>query len=449
MKKDTLLTQGDLTKQIIRFMIPIILSTFFQHFYIMADAAIVGQYLGDVELAAVGGSATKIIAMTINFFVGVGAGVSSYVARYYGAKDLPAVKKSIFNGVILFTSLSVVISVLAGIFNKNILVAMNTPADTLHSATVYLNTYLYGLAFCVLYNISSSVLRAIGDSKSPFYVLIFTSFVNIFLDILFVVVFNMGVFGAAFATVLAQGLSALVLFFILYKKLPQTEDKPQICFETMRKISVLGLPAGGQALMFGVTNILMQTAINSLGVINVAAWVAYIKIDTLTEIFASASGVAALTFVGQNFGAGNMQRVHQSVTKLLQIGFGVTVTITVMLMATRMPLLSLFTDSEEIKILSASLMFIIMPMYALSIPYNVLSQALRGLGDTFVPMIIAAVGIVGVRLVWIFGIFPLNKQIQTLGLCYPVGAIILSTAFIVYYRHKIKAITASLERTTS
>ncbi len=206
---------------------------------------------------------------------------------------------------------------------------MDTPENTMNSALIYLNTYVFGLIFCVMYNIFSSILRALGDSKSPFYVLVFASLLNIGLDLLFMINLNMGVFGAALATVLAQGVSAIILAVILAKTLPKTERKAKFSTKVMADISALGFPAGAQSLMYGLSNMLMQTAINSLGVTAVAAWVAYIKIDSIVEIFVGAAGVTALTFVGQNFGAGRMDRATNSVKKILQIGFVLTASITV------------------------------------------------------------------------------------------------------------------------
>lgn len=449
MKQNTLFTEGNLTKQICIFLIPIILSTFFQHFYVMADAAIVGRYLGDVELAAVGGSATKIISMSINFFVGVSAGVSSYVARYYGAQDMESVKSSIYSGIVMFLVLTTCLSIAAVGLGEHVLIAMNTPADTLTSATVYLNTYLYGLVFCVMYNIIASILRALGDSKSPFYVLIFASALNIGLDLLCMVTFQMGVFGAAFATVVAQGVSAVILLVILYKKMPKSAQKAKLSPAMMVQISRVGLPAGAQSLLFGISNILVQTAINSLGVAAVAAWVAYVKIDSIVEIFVTAAGATALTFVGQNYGAGKMDRVNLCVKRILQIGFALSGGITVLFLLLRNPLLSIFTTDAEIIALGASLMFVIMPMYVISLPYQVLSQALRGMGDTFVPMVISVVGIIGIRVLWVYKIFPAYGTLTSLGYCYPVGAVVLSLSMVAYYRYVQKRMPLAILATES
>lgn len=406
----------------------------------MADAAIIGKYLGDVELAAVGGSATKIISMSINFFVGVSAGISSYVARYYGAKQMNDVKTSVYNGLLLFLVFTIVLSLLGVGTSEKVLLWMKTPTNTIPSALAYLNTYLYGLTACVIYNILSGILRAMGDSKSPFYVLVFTSILNITLDLYFILPLQWGVFGAAFATVLSQGISALVLLVILLRTLPKTDERPRLSLKSMKDIATLGLPAGAQSLMFGISNILIQTSINTLGVTAIAAWVAYIKIDSIVEIFVGAASATALTFVGQNYGAKKFERVNLAIKRIMQIGFALVASITVIFMMLRHPLISLFTNDPEIIDLGSKLMFIILPMYLITLPNQILSQALRGLGDTFIPMVLSVVGIIGIRVFWVMVVFPASPTLGTLGLCYPVGATILTVMFVVYYKHVQKKI---------
>ncbi|MFV0314829.1 MAG: MATE family efflux transporter, partial [Anaerotignum sp.] len=308
MQRQNRITEGSIWKEVLIFFFPIVISAFFQHFYTIVDGIIVGQNLGDMAFSAVGGSASKISVMLINFFVGVSSGITAYASRFYGKQDLRSVKQVIFNGSFIFIILGIVISVLGFIMTPKLLSAMYTPVETMGYAVVYLRTFLSGLIFCIMYNTFSGVLRAIGDAKTPLYVLIFCSFVNIILDILFVVVCKWDVFGVAFATLIAQFMSAIILGMLLYKRLAHEKMKVYIDGEMIKDICKIGIPAGLQSIMYGLSNILVQGAINGFGYITVTAWAAYVKIDNIVDIFVSSLASTVITFVGQNLGAGNIDR---------------------------------------------------------------------------------------------------------------------------------------------
>ena len=436
--KHNKITEGNITKEVFLFFIPIVISAFFQHFYTIVDGIIVGRNIGDLAFAAVSGSASKLITLLINFFVGVSAGVTVYTSQYYGKGDETGVKKIIYNGVISFGLLSIFLGAVGMIFSDQYLNIMNTPENTLAHSSVYLNTFLTGLVFCVLYNMFSGIFKALGDAKTPLYVLIVCSILNIGLDVLFVVVLEMGVFGAAFATLLAQGVSAIILGIILYSrfkgyKIPYTLD-----FSMIGEIFNLGIPAGIQSIMYSLSNMLVQSTVNSFGDITVTAWSAYLKIDSIVDIFVSSIGSTVITFVGQNLGAKNIARVKESVKKIIQIAYVVTIGVVIILVGFRSQLLGMFTETEEVRALASTFFFIIMPMYLIGIPYNICAQAVRGLGKSFEPMIITLIGVVGLRFLWVLVIYPLNPTIHFLGLCYPVSSFIMSIIFVLYYRREIR-----------
>lgn len=433
------ITDGVIWKEVLFLFIPIVISAFFQHLYTFVDGMIIGTYLGDVAFSAVGGSASKLITMMINFFVGVSSGITAYTARFYGAKDMVGVKKVVMNGLSLFVVLGLVLSMIGIAFSEEILMAMSTPVESFSLALVYLQTFLSGILFCVLYNTLAGILRALGDSKRPLYVLIFCSFVNIVLDILFVVQLEMGVFGVAIATVLAQGVSALALGYILYKSLPKTEKIPfRINFKMVGEICAIGIPAGIQSMMYSLSNILVQSAINGFGYLTVTAWSAYVKIDSIVDIFVSALGGTVITFVGQNLGAGKMDRVKQSVRQIIGMSYLITAVLTISFMLLRFDLLGLFTESPEVLEIGEKLFFIIMPMYLLGIPQTMFSQALRGLGKSMVPLILTIVGVIGVRVLWVWVLFPLHPTIYFLAACYPVSSFIMSVIFTIYFIVEMK-----------
>lgn len=431
------ITQGNITKGVFLFFIPIVISAFFQHLYGIVDAIIIGQYLGDVAFAAVGGSASKAIRMFVNFFVGVSAGITVYTSQYYGKNDFSGVKKIIYNGSCSFLVFSLVLAILGIIFCDLYLVAMKTPENTMEFSKIYLNVSLLGITFCVFYNLYSGVFRAMGDAKTPLYVLIFCSLLNIFLDFLLIVFIPMGVLGAAIATVSAQGVSAIILGVILKKRFKNESIEKKLDYKMIADIFKLGIPAGLQSIMYSLSNMLVQSAVNSFGQLTVTAWTAYLSIDCIIDIFLAALGSAAITFVGQNKGAGNVERVKESVWKIILISYGVLIPLVATFMFFRVPLMSLFTDTVEVTELASTFFFVIMPMYLLGVPNSICSQAVRGLGKSFQPMMMTLVGVVGLRFLWVLLIFPMKPTIHFLGICYPISSLMMSVIFIFYYRKEV------------
>lgn len=441
------ITEGVIWKGVIALFIPIVISAFFQHLYSIVDGIIVGEYLGTVAFSSVGGSASKIITMFINFFVGVSAGITAYTARYYGQGDMYGVKKVILNGLLFFLAFGLVLSIGGIFFSESILNLMGTPEETMLLSKVYLQTFLVGLVFCVAYNTLTGILRAIGDSKSPLYVLIFCSIINIILDLVFVAFLEWGVQGVAIATLIAQGMSAVLLGIVLAKSLRKTEmrqckeGKPIVVdLKMIGEICVIGIPAGLQSMMYSLSNILVQSAVNSFGYISVAAWSAYLKIDSIVDIFVSALGGTVITYVGQNIGAGRIDRVKKSVKTIIVLTYGITIVLMSVFMLFRFELLGLFTNDTIVIEIGSKLFFIIMPMYLLGIPQTMLIKALQGMGKSFTPMILTIIGVIGVRVLWVLVILPMNESIYFLGLCYPVSAFLMSVIFVIYYKKEIRVL---------
>ena len=436
MKND--LTSGVIWKQVLWFFIPVVIGAFFQHLYTIVDTIIVGKGLGTIELAAVGGSASKLIVMITNFFIGVSSGITAYASISYGEKNYYKLKSIIYNGLVLFVPLGIIISILGFLFSNNFLVMMKTPTDTIDLANIYLKTYLAGILFCVMYNTFAGVLRAMGDTKRPLYVLLFCSIVNITLDILLALVFQMGVFGVALATVISQALSALILAIILVKTLKSTGDyRCRINLQEIKQISIIGIPAGIQSMMFSLSNMAVQSAVNSFSTVAVAAWTAYVKLDSIVDVVVSSLSNTIIPFVGQNIGAKNHRRAKQSVNQIILISYAIIATLTVIFMLNRVFLLSLFTNDFEVVKIASKLIFIIMPMYLLTIPQQMFSQALRARGKSFFPMILTLVGVVGLRVFWVCFVLPKNPSLILLAVCYPISAFIMSVIFTVYYKNEI------------
>lgn len=435
------MTQGVIYKQVLLFFLPIVAGAFFQHFYSIVDAMVVGRGLGYIEFAAVSGSASKMIVLITNFFIGVSVGITVYASRYYGKKDYKMLKAVIANGLVLFSTMGLLVSITGIVFSIPYLEIMGTPQDTVSYANIYLITYLWGMVFCVIYNTLAGVLRALGDAKRPLYVLAFCSILNVILDILFALVLGMGVMGVALATVIAQGISAMILSRVLWLALLDTPKyKFSLDTKILKEVAKMGIPSGIQSMMFSLSNMAVQSAVNGFSAVTVAGWGAYLKIDSIADVFLSSLSSAVTPFIGQNLGAGNIKRMKEAMKQIMWISYIMMGLVTAIFILFRVPLLSLFTTEMEVIQIGASVMFVILPMYLLSIPQRMYSTAIRGFGKSLGPMWLSLIGVVGLRFAWVYFVLPLNASIYMLGLCYPICGLLMSIVFSVYYKKELKII---------
>ncbi|MEG2082661.1 MAG: MATE family efflux transporter, partial [Oscillospiraceae bacterium] len=308
--------EGNLSKNIMLFFLPIWLGTFCQMLYNTADAVIVGNFVGKQALAAVGGPTGTIINLLVGFFVGLSSGAGVVIAQYYGAQNIEKASLSMHSSIAIAIGGGVLLMCVGIPLSPLMLKAMGTPADILEYAVIYIRIYFAGSVFNLVYNIGSGVLRAMGNSKKPLQFLIVSSIVNIVLDIVFVVYMNMGVMGAAVATVISQAVSAV---FVIITLMGGTDERKlhlnKIAFDrqTCGEIFKIGIPTGLQSVLFSVSNITIQSCINSFGTDAVAAWTSYGKLDAMFWMTLNSFGITVTTFVSQNFGAKNYARVRQCV----------------------------------------------------------------------------------------------------------------------------------------
>lgn len=435
------ITEGVIWKQILRFFVPILIGSFFQQLYALVDAIVVGRGLGTAELAAVGGSAAKMIATITNFFIGISTGITAYTARSFGEKDYNKLKDIVFNGFVLFFSIGLVIAGVSYVFSYEFLTMMGTPEDSIHLSNTYLRTYLGGILFCVIYNLLAGILRAMGDAKKPLYVLVFCCLLNIVLDILLALVFRLGVFGVAAATVISQLISAILLCVLFFRALKGTPAyRVKFNGSLCKSIALLGIPAGVQSMLASFSNIAVQSTVNSFSTLTVAAWAAYIKIDGIMDTVLSSFSGTVITFVGQNLGVKNMKRVKDSVNQTMLLSCVFMPLLGGFFLLSRNFFLSLFTEDTQVVAIGGSIMFAVIPMYLTTIPQYILSQAVRGMGRSVVPMVLGLFGSVVLRLSWIYFILPSNPTVTFLGLSYPVISFIMSTLFFIYYRIVVKKV---------
>lgn len=430
------ITEGVIWQQLLLFFFPILFGTFFQQLYNAADAIIVGRYVGKVALSAVGGGTGTVIQVLVGLFIGLSSGATVIISQYYGAKRAEMVDYAVHTSIAFSLVAGLILMVSGIIAAPAVLKAMDTPADVLEPSILYIRIYFAGIIGNLIYNMGSGILRAVGDSKRPLYFLIASCLTNIVLDILFVVVFRMGVAGAALATILSQALSAVLVLLVLMR----TQDMYRLDIRRIRfdgrmfqRIIRIGLPAGLQSIMYSSSNVIIQTSVNSLGTDTVAAWTAYSKIDALFWMIVSAFGISVTTFVGQNYGAGKNDRVRKGVKDCMIMTSLSTIFISVLLYYFGVYFYEMFTSDATVIDIGIQMLRYLVPTYITYIAIEILSGALRGVGDCWIPMLISCVGICVIRFLWILFAVPLRPDIFNIMFSYPLTWVITSVSFIIYY----------------
>ena len=433
---DNKIVNGSIFGQLLLFFFPILFGTFFQQLYNTADAMVVGRCVGKQALAAVGGSTSTLINLLVGFFIGLSSGATVVISQYYGAGKADKVHWAVHTSV-AFSVVGGLVMMVVGIACAHpALVAMKTPDDVMGHSMIYLRIYFIGTVANLLYNMGAGILRAVGDSKRPLYFLIISCFINIALDLFFVAYLKIGVAGAALATILSQCISAAMVMVCLMR----TKDIYQLVWKAvridrrmLRRIVRIGFPAGMQSIMYNVSNVIIQTGVNTLGTDNVTAWATYGKVDGLFWMMISALGISATTFVGQNYGAGRMDRVRKGTSVCMGIGVLLTTIVGVVLYTGGYLLVDLFTEDAEVRRISMELVRFMVPTFSTYIAIEVLSGTLRGVGDAWMPLVITGVGICAVRVLWIIVALPVRPHILTAAFSYPLTWTITSLAFVVYY----------------
>lgn len=441
------ITEGIIWRQLLLFFFPIVFGTFFQQLYNTADTVIVGHFLGKAALASVGGSAAQIANLIVGFFTGLASGATVVIAQFFGAQDERSVKESLHTAYAFSILGGILITIIGIALAPKLLAWMQTPAELMHDSTLYLRIYFSGILFVFIYNIGSGILRAVGDSKNPLYYLIVCCFVNIVLDIVFIMVFHMGIAGAALATLIAQAVSAILVTW----KLLRSEGILQLTMKDIRlhanvcRLQLrIGLPAGFQSIMYNISNVLIQAALNTFGTDTAAAWSVYGKLDALFWMISGAIGISITTFVGQNYGAGKYNRVWKSVRVCLGLDLLISIVLIIFLLVARVPLFSLFTTDPEVIRIGSEMLVLITPCYIFFIFTEVLSGALRGIGDVVMPLIITLGGVCLLRIAWLFAMLEFHPTVDAIIFSYPVTWITAAVLFIIYYLYKKRRIQKEL-----
>ena len=434
--KGNRITEGSIFGQLLLFFFPILFGTFFQQLYNTADAMVVGRFVGKQALAAVGGSTSTLINLLVGFFVGLSSGATVVISQVYGARKADKVHWAVHTSI-AFSVIGGIIFMIVGLVGSPwALEAMKTPEDVMGHAVVYIRIYFLGIIVNLVYNMGAGILRAVGDSRRPLYFLIASCFTNIILDVLLVAVLGMGVAGAALATITSQLLSAVLVVLALMK----TDDmyklewkKVRIDQRMLQRIVRIGIPAGMQSVMYNISNVIIQAGVNTLGTDNVTAWATYGKVDGLYWMMINALGISATTFVGQNFGAGRLDRVRKGAGACMVIGVVLTASVGVVLYNGGHLLVELFTTDQQVQAISMDLLHFMVPTFITYIAIEILSGTLRGVGDAWMPLIITGIGVCAVRVLWIMFVLPHYHTIIGAAFCYPLTWSLTTVAFVIYY----------------
>ena len=434
--KGNRITEGSIFGQLLLFFFPILFGTVFQQLYNTADAMVVGRFVGKQALAAVGGSTSTLINLLVGFFVGLSSGATVVISQFYGARKADKVHWAVHTSI-AFSVIGGIIFMIVGLVGSPwALEAMKTPEDVMGHAVVYIRIYFLGIIVNLVYNMGAGILRAVGDSRRPLYFLIASCFTNIILDVLLVAVLGMGVAGAALATITSQLLSAVLVVLALMK----TDDmyklewkKVRIDQRMLQRIVRIGIPAGMQSVMYNISNVIIQAGVNTLGTDNVTAWATYGKVDGLYWMMINALGISVTTFVGQNFGAGRLDRVRKGAGACMVIGVALTASVGVVLYNGGHLLVELFTTDQQVQAISMDLLHFMVPTFITYIAIEILSGTLRGVGDAWMPLIITGIGVCAVRVLWIMFVLPHYHTIIGAAFCYPLTWSLTTVAFVIYY----------------
>lgn len=435
------ITEGVIWKQLLIFFFPIAVGTLFQQLYNTVDAIIVGRCVGKQALASVGGSAAVLSNFVIGFFTGLSAGATVIISQHFGAKNIKQLSRGLHTAYAFSVTVSIAISVMGWLAAPALLRLLKTPSDVMPDSILYLRIYFLGIVFTLVYNMGSSIMRAIGDSRRPLLFLIICCALNIILDLFFVVGLGMGIEGAAIATVLSQAISSLLVTRALMKSygILRLELKSIRFHADMLKSELrIGLPGGLQSFGYSISNIIIQAVINDFGTDTAAAWAAFGKMDAIFWTVCGSFGIAITTFSGQNYGARKYNRVKKSVRISLGMSLGVCGSLILFLMAFCRPLYVVFTADQNVIDIGVYMLRLITPSYIIFIFVEIFSGALRGIGDVLIPSAITLGGVLLVRLTWILLVTPRTGKLSTLMYSYPLawGATALLLVPYYFYRRK-------------
>ena len=434
MKKSTVMTEGSIWKKILFFSIPLILGNLFQQLYNTVDSIIVGNYIGSEALAAVGSSGS-LINLLIGFCIGASAGAGVVIAQFYGAQDREGVRKAVHTTIAIAIAAGAVLTVVGIVATPILLKVMGTPQEVFDQASIYLKVYFGGILFSAVYNMSAGILNAVGNSKRSLVYLMIAATSNIFLDLLFVVVLKMGIVGVAIATDISQLLSCIfiILFLVRSEDVYRVKLKDIRCYDNLLgKILKIGLPTGVQNIVISLSNVIVQSSVNSFGAVAMAGFAAYIKVDGFNILPVLSFSMAATTFVGQNVGAGRLDRVKKGMYVSVAMGIIYTVCTGILLLTFAPQVIGVFTQNGKVVEYGVYIMKFFCPFYWMLGILHILAGTIRGTGKTMQAMVVFLFSLCIFRVLWIWGAMSVSHKIGGVMLGYPLSWLVGLVMILIY-----------------
>lgn len=426
---------GPLFRKILVFTLPLMLSGILQLLFNAADVIVVGQFAGSESLAAVG-STSSLTNLLVNLFIGLSVGVNVLVARFYGARQEQEAQETVHTAVVISVLGGIVLAVLGIWLAKPLLTLMDTPDDVIRYSVLYMRIYFAGMPVMLLYNFGSAILRAIGDTRRPLYFLAVAGVINVILNLVFVICFHMGVAGVATATVISQCVSAVLIVRCLMKSegcIRLQPDKLRIHWGKLAKIARIGLPAGVQGMLFSISNVLIQSSVNSFGSIAMAGNTAGQNVEGFVYTSMNAVHQTAVSFTGQNLGGKQYKRINQILVEcvLFVTVIGLVLGNGAYLFGNR--ILGIYSSDAEVVAYGMERLSIICTTYCLCGIMDVMVGAIRGLGYAVLPMIVSLMGACVFRIIYIYTVFEWNRTLHTLYISYPISWAMTATVHIICF----------------
>ena len=432
------MTNGSLLRKIIIFALPLIASGILQQSFNSVDVAVVGRYCGHQALAAVGSNG-MVINILINLFLGISVGANVVISNYIGQRNRDGIAKAVRTVAALALASGVLLAVAGATVARPILEMMGTPADVIEPATLYLQIYFGGMPFLMIYNFGASVLRSMGDTRRPFYSLVIAGLVNVALNLLFVICFDMGVAGVAVATVVSSAVNAgITVWFLVREREPFRLEVHRTKFyrAELRKMLSIGVPAGLQGMVFSFANIFVQSAINSYGSDAIAGSAAALNYEQYCYYVMVAFCQAAIAFTGQNYGAGKTERCKRVFKLCMALGIGSVTVLNELIVWQGDFFIGIFTDNSEVVKYGVERLRFVLMLQWMAASYEISAACMRGLGHSMTPMLLTIAGTCVLRLLWIYLYCPSHPGFGHLLVIYPItwiitGALMLTAYFII------------------
>lgn len=430
------MTEGVIWKELLLFSIPLLLGNLFQQMYNAVDSVVVGQNLGSQALAAVGSSA-PVINLLVSFFMGLSVGAGVIISRYFGARNKEMLQDAVHTSMGLTFIAGIVMTIVGVLISPLVLEWVGTPDDVMVNSVMYLRIYFLGILSVMIYNMGSGILRAVGDSKNPLYFLIISSLMNVVLDIFFIMYLHMGIAGAAWATLISQTISAVLIIILLCrtKQDYQVKLKKIRCHKHMLvEIVRIGLPSGIQNAIVSFSNVIVQSNINSFGSLAMAGCGAYTKIDGFAILPVMSFSMALTTFTGQNMGANKLDRVKKGAKTGILMSVITIVIISSLLLLMGPMILEIFSKDTRVINYGLYMLHVLAPGYIFLAISHAFNGIIRGAGITTVPMIVMVTCWCGLRMAWILTSVPFFHDIGVVFMGWPITWIASSLWLFIYYR---------------